>query len=55
MRCPAGQETRTNWVYATGAGVLLGLLFLRHGIEAPIVARFLADLFSWGPVVMGCV
>ncbi|MDI6823173.1 MAG: CPBP family intramembrane metalloprotease [Bacillota bacterium] len=43
------------WVYATGAGVLLGLLFLRHGIEAPMVAHFLADLLSWGPVVMGWV
>lgn len=43
------------WVYATGGGVLLGFLFLRHGIEAPMVAHFLADLFSWGPVVMGWV
>ncbi|MBC7338296.1 MAG: CPBP family intramembrane metalloprotease [Firmicutes bacterium] len=43
------------WVYATGGGVLLGFLFLRHGIEAPMVAHFLADLLSWGPVVMGWV
>ncbi len=42
-------------MFGTAGGVLLGILFLRHGVEAAVVAHFLTDLVSWGPVFMGWV